>query len=104
MIENEDEERRGTDIPRESGEGRMLNAVEVGQSPQFIVWVDIDIFEAWLLKELMLIFGCELGVYTCLLVLDINVSMPDIPKVSQEGRPKQNWMWKYLLMYVSEGL
>jgi hypothetical protein len=57
VIDNEDEERRGTDIPRETDEGETLNVFELGESPQFIVRVDMDIFEAWLLKGSVLIFG-----------------------------------------------
>jgi hypothetical protein len=59
VIENEDEERRGTDIPREIDEGEMLHVFESGESPQFIVRVDIDIFEVWLLKGSILIFECR---------------------------------------------
>jgi hypothetical protein len=42
VIENEDEERRGTNIPREVDEGEVMNVVE-SQSPQFIALVDIDL-------------------------------------------------------------
>ena len=57
MIENEDEERRGTNIPREIGEGEILNVFASGESPQVIERVDMDIFEIGYLKGPMLIFG-----------------------------------------------
>lgn len=45
MIENEDEERRGTNIPREVDEGEVLNVFASGESPQVIERVDMDMFE-----------------------------------------------------------
>jgi hypothetical protein len=56
VIENEDEERRGTNIPRETGEGEILNVFASGESPQVIERVDMDIFEIDHLKGSMLIF------------------------------------------------
>lgn len=57
MIENEDEERRGTNIPREVDEGEILNVFASGEPPQVIERVDMDIFEIGYLKGLMLILG-----------------------------------------------
>ena len=57
MIENEDEERRGTNIPREVDEGEILNGFASGESPQVIERVDMDIFEIGYLKLSLLIFG-----------------------------------------------
>jgi hypothetical protein len=50
VIENEDEERRGTNIPREIDEGEILNVFASGESPQVIVRVGMDIFGIGYLK------------------------------------------------------
>lgn len=57
MIENEDEERRGTNIPKEVDEGEILIGFASGESPQVIERVDMGIFEIGYLKGSMLIFG-----------------------------------------------